>query len=62
MNLSAYLINMSFELFSISIDAIFWPAFSKHALQDVVKIYEKIHQNPKFTNIRIGSWLPADAG
>ena len=55
MNLFAYLINMSFAPFIISIDAIFWPAFFKHVLQDVVKIYEKIHQNPKFTNIRIGS-------
>ena len=29
--------------------------FLKHVLQDVVKIYEKIHQNPKFTNMRIDS-------
>ena len=55
MNLSVYLINMSFEPFSISVDTISWPAFLKHVLQDVVKIYEKIHPNPKFTNIRIGS-------
>ncbi len=46
---------MFFAPFSISVNNIFWPALLEHVLQDVAKIYETNHQNPKPTNMWIGS-------